>query len=543
MPRFTAEQIYAFARQAGFSPDQSATMTAVALAESGGDSRSHATVGEDSRGLWQINAQAHPDLASRFDLWDPGQNAKAAFLASHGGTDVSPWTTTHGNLTARYLRFKDEAQQAAVAYGDGPNRGVWSGTIGYGHPLSPGDPQGGRPASGTATDTHTDGSATVVVGHSPGAIPVGHPGGGPGSQFGIPLENADGSQYGIPLDPNSTADATGPADPTSVPADPAAPHDATTVAPATGLPAVQPGAAYANGNHLQTFLDSALAQRGDRYIFGVQDNLTDPNPTSFDCSMLTQWAAAQAGVHLERTAWEQYRQLHHDGTAVSVQDAIHTPGALLFSFSSDPLGSGRPVHCHVAISLGNGKTIEALGAQYGVNSFDANTRRFQYAALVPGISDHGGGFTAPVPAPDGHGLVPPTTPPAHPPAADPHPNPPPGPHPNPHHDQPPPPDPGAGQGQHQDQDQFMMMLANDPDDMDTGAPGSSAPATTTPALDTHPATDPPHPPVPAYATAVDSNGDGLDDALQQANEPWTVPHPDTYPVDDGWDHHGHGGHH
>src|SRR5947209_19326611 len=61
MPRFTAEQIYAVARQAGFSPDQSATMTAIAMAESGGDSRSHATVGEDSRGLWQINAQAHPD--------------------------------------------------------------------------------------------------------------------------------------------------------------------------------------------------------------------------------------------------------------------------------------------------------------------------------------------------------------------------------------------------------------------------------------------------------------------------------------------------
>src|SRR5262249_11434281 len=158
-----------------------------------------------------------------------------------------------------YLRFKDEAQQAAVAYGDGPNRGVWSGTIGYGHPLSPGDPQGGRPASGSATDTHTDGSATVVIGHNPGAIPVGHPGGGPGSQFGIPLENADGSQYGIPLDPNSTADGTGvadptpvAADPTSVPADPAAPHDATTVTAATGPTGAQPGAAQASGNHLQT---------------------------------------------------------------------------------------------------------------------------------------------------------------------------------------------------------------------------------------------------------------------------------------------------
>src|SRR5690349_12941670 len=164
MPRFTAEQIYAFARQAGFSPDQATTMTAVALAESGGDSRSHATVGEDSRGLWQINAASHPDLAARFDLYDPAQNAQAAYLASHNGTDVSPRTTTHGGLGARYLRFKDDAQAAAVAYGDGPSRGVWTGTIGYGHPLSPGDPSGGKPPAATPTDTHADGSAAVVVG-------------------------------------------------------------------------------------------------------------------------------------------------------------------------------------------------------------------------------------------------------------------------------------------------------------------------------------------------------------------------------------------
>jgi hypothetical protein len=42
-------------------------MTAIALAESGGNSRAHNPVGEDSRGLWQINARAHPGLAQRFD--------------------------------------------------------------------------------------------------------------------------------------------------------------------------------------------------------------------------------------------------------------------------------------------------------------------------------------------------------------------------------------------------------------------------------------------------------------------------------------------
>ena len=476
MPRFTAEQIYAFARQAGFSPDQSATMTAIALAESGGDSRSHATVGEDSQGLWQINAQAHPDLAGRLDLWDPAQNAQAAYLASHDGADVSPWTTTHGGLGARYLRFKDEAQQAAVAYGDGPNRGVWTGTIGYGHPLSPGDPHGGK-APATQPDTHVDGSATVVVGgaHDPSTVP--------GADFGIAIEDRSGAPLGIPLEP-----LDGPA---------------TTVHPA--VPA-------ADADHLHTFLNAAMAQKGDRYIFGVSDNLDDPNPSAFDCSMLVQWSAHQAGVNLERNAWHQYQQLHDQGMTISVQDAIHTPGALLFSFNSDPNGGNAPVHQHVAISLGNGKTIEALGAQYGVNTFDANTKRFQYAAVIPGISDHVGAIGA---LPDPPPIVVPADPP-HPitaPAAD-------------------------VQHDATHPDPFLLRLNNDPDHLDSGHPGA-APAITPP-LDPHPDPDP----APPHLAPVgaDADGDGLDDSLQQAHDAWTVPHPhDGYLGDDGWDHHG--GHH
>ena len=36
MPRFSAAQIYAYAIDAGFTPDQATTMTAIAMAESGG---------------------------------------------------------------------------------------------------------------------------------------------------------------------------------------------------------------------------------------------------------------------------------------------------------------------------------------------------------------------------------------------------------------------------------------------------------------------------------------------------------------------------
>jgi cell wall-associated NlpC family hydrolase len=556
MPRFTAEQIYAYARQAGFSPDQATTMTAIAMAESGGDSRSHATHGEDSQGLWQINALAHPDLAARFNLYDPAQNAQAAFIASHGGTDVSPWTTTHGGLSARYLRFKDEAQAAAAAYGDGPNHGVWTGTAGYGHPLSAGDPTGRGAAPAT-----TEGSDAVNVGHGPtAALGTGtstgatEPGHIPGSEYGIPLSDQDhipGTEFGIPLAGAPAAAAT-----------------STTAF----TPAGAGSAGGAHDDHLHTFLSSALAQNHDQYIFGVMDRLDDPNPKAFDCSMLVEWSAHQAGVDMPRNAWDQYRWLHDRGMVIPVDQAIHTPGALLFSFNSDPNGGHAPVHQHVAISLGDGKTIEALGTQYGVGSFDATTKRFQYAAVIPGISDHVGatgpldmaadqpaadvgnwpdtahamaGFAdATVPTDPGDGGLhftdgapagtiqfgaatfgdPGTGFSAPPPAGG-------------------SPPPGGG-------NQFSDQLAFDPDQLDSGHPGGAPPPPDPHAGPhaTHPPPDPhadPHAAQPAheplYFTLVDANGDGLDDSLEQAGNPPGGPPP----VDDGtWYHdHGHGGGH
>jgi len=581
MPRFTAEQIYAYARQAGFSPDQATTMTAIAMAESGGDSRSHATHGEDSQGLWQINALAHPDLAARFNLYDPAQNAQAAFIASHGGTDVSPWTTTHGGLSARYLRFKDEAQAAAAAYGDGRNHGVWTGTAGYGHPLSPGDPSGRGAAPAT-----TEGSDAVNVGHGPAAA-LGTGGTGPGgvhiagSEYGIPLDSIPGTEYGIPLDP---------ATPGGVPADgtmsTAGATAVTTAATGTGGAPGTPGTP-GGGDHLHTFLSSALAQNHDQYIFGIMDRLDDPDPKAFDCSMLVEWSAHRAGVDLPRNAWDQYKFLHDRGMVIPVDQAIHTPGALLFSFNSDPNGGPAPVHQHVAISLGDGKTIEALGSQYGVGSFDATTKRFQYAAVIPGISDHAGASgpldlttvdaagaaaatwsdtahavagwgTAPVPAadpgggvhvvdaaPSGAGVqVGPATfgdfaaaagagvPGGFPGGGGGVPGGGPGGGPG---------GPPGGSGNH-----FSDQLAFDPDQFDSGHPGGGAPPPSgphgTPAPDPHADVHAPPPAhEPLYFTLVDANGDGLDDSLEQAtNLPGGPP-----PVDDGsWYHdHGHGGGH
>src|SRR4051794_41819662 len=94
--RYAADQIYTFARQAGFSPDQSATMTAIALAESGGDPPAHNTHGEDSRGRWQMNALAHPHLAHGSALFAPVRHPPAALQVSPGGAERFPRTPTAG---------------------------------------------------------------------------------------------------------------------------------------------------------------------------------------------------------------------------------------------------------------------------------------------------------------------------------------------------------------------------------------------------------------------------------------------------------------
>ncbi len=133
----------------------------------------------------------------------------------------------------------------------------------------------------------------------------------------------------------------------------------------------------------RAFVDAARTQRGAAYVFGAEAGLDDPDPDAFDNSELTQWAAHQVGVTLPDGSMYQYLELKSQGRLVSVAEGLRTEGALLFSFSSEPTpGGGRPAQAHVAISLGDGRTIEARGTSYGVNEFPA-AGRFDYAGVIP----------------------------------------------------------------------------------------------------------------------------------------------------------------
>ncbi|ONI81706.1 hypothetical protein ALI144C_19880 [Actinosynnema sp. ALI-1.44] len=117
---------------------------------------------------------------------------------------------------------------------------------------------------------------------------------------------------------------------------PPAPTKAPAPPPSTGAPADAAARAVA----------AALSRRGDAYVWG------GTKPGGFDCSGLTLWSYAQAGISLPRTSRAQF------GAGISVPKDQLRPGDLLFYGSS--AGS---IH-HVAMYVGGGNIVHA--STYGV---------------------------------------------------------------------------------------------------------------------------------------------------------------------------------
>ena len=91
-------------------------------------------------------------------------------------------------------------------------------------------------------------------------------------------------------------------------------------------------------------IQAARSRLGNPYVWGAT------GPTSFDCSGLTQWAYARAGVTLPRTAAEQWSTGTHP--ALGQLQA----GDLLF-WATD-VADPSTIH-HVALYIGQGYMIEA----------------------------------------------------------------------------------------------------------------------------------------------------------------------------------------
>lgn len=130
-----------------------------------------------------------------------------------------------------------------------------------------------------------------------------------------------------------------------------------------------------------------VSQKGDKYVFGHEVSPDDADPSVFDCSELVEWGCARLKIKpkMPDGSWQQFRHCKKNGTTIAVERAILTPGALLFKFKGDPESGDRPKEAHVAVSLGNGMTIEAKGKKFGIGVFSAESRGWTHASLVPGI--------------------------------------------------------------------------------------------------------------------------------------------------------------
>ena len=116
---------------------------------------------------------------------------------------------------------------------------------------------------------------------------------------------------------------------------------AAALAAAGGVPN---GSTDAPNKLVATMLAAARTRLGSPYVWGA----TGPN--SFDCSGLTQWSYAHAGIQLPRVAADQWNA----GPHVSLNDLL--PGDLLF-WATD-LSNPATIH-HVAIYIGGGMMIAA----------------------------------------------------------------------------------------------------------------------------------------------------------------------------------------
>ncbi|MER6213928.1 MULTISPECIES: C40 family peptidase [unclassified Streptomyces] len=120
------------------------------------------------------------------------------------------------------------------------------------------------------------------------------------------------------------------------------------------------GAAKGSGRAAAA-LAAAVQHDGDAYHMG------DTGLSSWDCSGLTQWAYAQAGVSISRTTYTQV----NDGTRIG-RDELQ-PGDLVFFYSD--------LH-HVGLYAGNGQVFHAANPHSGVHFEAMSNMPFQFGVRV-----------------------------------------------------------------------------------------------------------------------------------------------------------------
>ncbi|MGI8870831.1 MAG: NlpC/P60 family protein [Mycobacteriales bacterium] len=150
-----------------------------------------------------------------------------------------------------------------------------------------------------------------------------------------PTQAAQTTESTPPTQPTQTTESTPPTQTTETTESTAPSKSDTTSNDNSGSGS---GSSGGESSKAAIALETAKAQLGKPYAWGAD------GPDAFDCSGLTMYAWAAAGVSLPHSSADQINY----GTQVSVNDV--QPGDLVFYYS--------PIH-HVAIYAGNGEIIHA----------------------------------------------------------------------------------------------------------------------------------------------------------------------------------------
>jgi hypothetical protein len=119
MPTLSASEIAGYAQKAGVTGQNIVIATAIALAESSGDTDAINTAnrnGSTDYGLWQINS-VHSALLNGHNWRDPADNAAMMYSISNGGKNWSPWSSYKSGAYLAHLGAAGVTPDSSVTGG------------------------------------------------------------------------------------------------------------------------------------------------------------------------------------------------------------------------------------------------------------------------------------------------------------------------------------------------------------------------------------------------------------------------------------------
>lgn len=145
----------------------------------------------------------------------------------------------------------------------------------------------------------------------------------------------------------------------------------------------------------KAILDVAERRIGERYVLGARAVLSNPDHRGpWDCAEFASWCAYQTygiifGTYgadpdtADAYSGKWYDDANRKGLTISVDEALGTAGAFLLR---KPNHHGIAIG-HVAISRGNGSTVEAKSAASGVGIFgSASGRTWTIGCVLPDVN-------------------------------------------------------------------------------------------------------------------------------------------------------------